>query len=225
VLTAILEVDAQLVSVFDQLPSQQLKVSEIIPRPKHKANLNRLLTFDLLSTAEPQATLFPAPTRQIKELAAAPQNQSLLVISTKGDLLMTRSSNELDRSLAVASSKIQVPTSKQSKLFDDIFGPSSAAAYNITPVAAPSRPSSNPTSGMLNEVLAPAAHLLPPLSLVWQDLIPLPAKLVDQAAPDPTQQTAEEGIEGDDVEMSLPDEAALPPQELPAGLIASILKA
>ena len=78
---------------------------------------------------------------------------------------------------------------------------------------------------MLNEVLAPAAHLLPPLSLVWQDLIPLPAKLVDQGAPDPTQLTAEEGIEGDDVEMSLPDEAALPPQELPAGLIASILKA
>lgn len=220
-----LEVDAQLTSVFDQLPSQELKVSEIVPRPKRKVNLNRLLTFDLLSTAEPQAALFPEPIRQMRELAAAPQSQSLLLISTKGDLLMTKSSNEQDRSPATTSSKIQVPISKQSKLFDDIFGPSSAAAFTITPAAAPPRSSSNTAPSMLNEVLAPAAHLLPPLSLVWQDLMPLPSKLVDQAAPDPKQPRAEEGMDGDDVEMTLPDENALPPQELPAGLIASILKA
>lgn len=218
---ALLEVDTLLATVFDQLPSEELQVTELIPRPKRKANLHRLLKFDLSATTEAQASLFPAPMRQMKELAVAPQEQSLLLISMKGDLLMTTSSGKTAKPSSVTPSKIELPTTRQSKLFDDIFGPSNTISTAPTPSSA--RPTSDKSS-LLSEVLAPAAHLLPPLSLVWQDLIPLPAKLPIQQTSKSAEQTPDETNDAEDIEMAAPEDATLTPQALPEGLIASILK-
>lgn len=160
--------------------------------------------------------------RQVTELSFGPQQKSsLLLIAFAGDVFI---SNEVQADQPTPASKIELPSCRQSRLFDDIFGSAPVSKFDTSATTGISRRLQTKNGLALNKALDPAAHLLPPVHLIWRDLMPLPKALAVEA-PNSNIQEADESMQDvEEVEMEVAPALMSAVQTTPAGLIASILK-
>lgn len=218
----VVETDLPLNSLVDQSASDQLLLTEHVKRPTARnANINHLVAVDMSQQKKMSVQDLAAPMRQIKSMSLAPasSSSSLLMVSRSGDLFSADLGEDTASKSVIAPFKIELPTSRQSRLFDDIFGSSSTSVQQQIQ-AAPRNQSSTSSSSL--DVLNSAAHLLPPVSLLWKDLIPLPSKLPTPAVAVGEEARADVTMDGQDVEM---EQAVKKPAlaKTPAGLIAGLL--
>lgn len=186
---------------------------------KRRSHINRLVTVDVRQEHASAIQELVVPMISINSLSDPRDESSLLMVSRTGELFASSVPQEKPATLA---SKIQVPTTKQSKLFDDIFGTASMATFSSLPSVSKSKKASKSSA---LDILNPAAHLLPSVSLLWKNLLPLPAKL---PAPPKVDEEMEEANVDEDVD-AVASKSTVEPIKFalhatPRGLIASSLK-